>query len=150
MVMVLPSMLRHRRLDCSSRARAALQPRTRVNKERRWHKTAREKEHVFSVVIPPLSWMKRKKDGIAEECSEKQNPSDESAEFQLDDRQQKEKAVRQEGTQDIAIFEAEQAEQEGDNRDRNVWEKRVSDRFRKSSERTVLTFIIPVFPDAFS
>jgi len=50
--------------------------------------------------------MKRKKCGIGEECSKKQNPSDESTEFQLDNRQQKEKAVRQEGTQDTAIFES--------------------------------------------
>jgi len=50
--------------------------------------------------------MKRKEGGIKEECSKKQNPSDESTEFQLDNRQQKEKAVRQEGTQDTAIFES--------------------------------------------
>jgi hypothetical protein len=91
-------MLRHRRLGCGSRARAAIQPWTKVDKESRRHKAASEKECVFSVVIPPLSGMKCKKGGIAEECSKKQDPSDESAEFQLDNRQQKEKAIRKEGT----------------------------------------------------
>src|SRR5689334_17799797 len=105
MLVVLPSMLRHRRLGCGSRARAALQPRTKGNKERHRHQTACEKECIFPIVIPPLSGMKRKDGGIKEECSKKQNPSNESTEFQLDNRQQKEKAVRQEGAQDTAVFE---------------------------------------------
>src|SRR6476646_10714790 len=124
-------MLRHRRLGYCPRGWAALQPWTKVDKESRRHKAASEKECVFSVVIAPLSGMKCKKGGIAERRSKKQNPSDESTEFQLDNRQQKEKAVRQEGTQDAAVFESEQAEQEDDNRNRNVWEKRG---FRTGSE----------------
>jgi hypothetical protein len=124
MVVALPSMLRHRRLGCGSRTRAALQPWTKVEKESRRHKAASEKECVFSVVAIDSFRVNHNFEGIPERRSKKQDPSDESAEFQLDNRQQKEKAVRKEGTQDIAIFEPEHAEQEYDDRNRNVWEKR--------------------------
>jgi hypothetical protein len=98
----------------------ALQPRTIVEKECRRHQTTSKKECVFSVVAIDSFRVNHNFEGIPERRSKKQNPSEESTEFQLDNRQQKQKAIRQEGTQDANFFESHQAEEQDDKGNRNI------------------------------